>query len=287
MSDLNINPISNTATACLGLFQTTDIPYAKEWAEIHEIEKKTVDMLPGSDSIQLNRLALTVMLEARLKSAESLIRREGNPNLLDLACGFTPRSFYMAKEGVHYVGADLPYVIEQVKPAMTTLLQKHEELQECQSRIRYEIVDATDYSQLEAAVSHLSGPITVTCEGLMGYMPACEQREVATNIHRLLSAHGGVWITPDYNGSFTGTSLFVANYIFSGVTEKTVPQSAWLDKEHACEMFKELGFSVSEYVCRPNIETLSSLRFASGEEKDELYHANQAWHFMLMRCNNA
>lgn len=60
----------------------------------------------------------------------------------------------------------------------------------------------TDGAQLEAAISHMSGPITITCEGLLGYMPAYEQKEVAENIYKILSDRGGVWITPDFSSVF-------------------------------------------------------------------------------------
>ncbi|MEG1028324.1 MAG: DEAD/DEAH box helicase family protein, partial [Oscillospiraceae bacterium] len=44
------------------------------------------------------------------------------------------------------------------------------------------VVDATDYAAIERATAHMSGPITVTCEGLLLYLPAYEQKEVAKTL---------------------------------------------------------------------------------------------------------
>ena len=53
------------------------------------------------------------MLEARYRTMESLAEGSGC-TLVDLPCGYTPRSIAFARKGLPYYGLDLPVVIREI-----------------------------------------------------------------------------------------------------------------------------------------------------------------------------
>lgn len=288
MKGLNINPVSRTALVTLDYISQTTIPYGKELAEIHHIDQihPTLSLNEGFNE---RYRVYPSKIEIRLGGTEKIIRREGNPYILDIACGFTPRGLYMSKEGFHYIGVDLPFVIEQMKPSIDKVTQELVELVECRERINYVIADATNGAQLDAAVSHVSGPITITCEGLLGYMPAYEQKEVAENIYKILSNHGGVWITPDYNSVFEDESHFTINFVFRGVTDRPLAKAASNTKEQSLKMLLDIGFSIEEYTYRPDFKDISALRNLSEDEKISVYNDAlncQECTYIILKCKN-
>lgn len=283
MDNLKINPVSQTAMVTLDFLRGTDIPYVQDFSKLFNIEQLH-QMMIGKSDYQIRYHDYPPKIEARLKGTDILIKNEGNPNILDLACGFTSRCIYMAKEGFHYVGADLPFVIEKVKPAVATFIDSREELQEYQSKIHYSVADVTDYSALEKATAHLSGPITVTCEGLLCYLPAYEQKEVAKNIHALLSKHGGVWITSDLDVKYDNVAESVANFIFKDVTEKQISPDAVNSMEQACRMFEDIGFHVSKKEYCPQLSDLTSLSHYSDADRELLYRQNAQWNYLILHC---
>ena len=57
----------------------------------------------------------TLAVEARYASLSSYLRKEGYKRLLDIACGYTPRAIYCDREGIDYVGIDVPVVAEELQ----------------------------------------------------------------------------------------------------------------------------------------------------------------------------
>ena len=47
-------------------------------------------------------------VEARYEALSRFMRTEGYTSLLDIACGYTPRALYCGREGIDYVGLDVP-----------------------------------------------------------------------------------------------------------------------------------------------------------------------------------
>ena len=62
-------------------------------------------------------VGVTLSVEARYAAVSRLIRTEGCTNLLDVACGYTPRAIFCEREGVDYVGLDVPVVAEELNRA--------------------------------------------------------------------------------------------------------------------------------------------------------------------------
>ncbi|MEG2045174.1 MAG: class I SAM-dependent methyltransferase [Clostridia bacterium] len=285
MDQLKFNPVSHTALVTMDYLKDTDIPYAQDFGKLLKIEQEHERLVKASSEYQKYFKFTQSKIEARIKGSDYVIRNVGNSNVLDIACGFTSRCIYLSKEGYQYVGADLPYVIETIKPLVETFINSHEELHECKNKIQYSVVDATDYAAIEKATAHMSDPITVTCEGLLLYLPKYEQREVAKNIHRLLSKNGGVWITSDLDEQKYGAhSDIVANFVFQGVTDKKVSPDAFNSCPQALAMLEDVGFDISYEVFQPPISEISSLANVSEKEREILYSKNCRWEFLVLRC---
>ena len=53
-------------------------------------------------------------VEARYERLSRYMRETGCRNLLDIACGYTPRAIYCEQEGIDYVGLEVPVVAEEL-----------------------------------------------------------------------------------------------------------------------------------------------------------------------------
>ncbi len=280
---LNINPVSHTAMVTLDFLSRTDLPYVQDFAAIFGIEQLHQMMMHRSD-FAARFFDYPPRIESRLKGTDRMIRSEGNPNILDLACGFTPRCLYMAQEGYRYAGVDLPFVIEKVQPAVEAFIKSRAELHEYQSKIQYSVADVTDFRALEQATAHLNGSITVTCEGLLGYLPAYEQKEVAKNIHALLRKHGGIWITSDFDEKYSDSVGDMSNFIFQDVTQKQIDTAAVNGMEQACRMFESVGFHVSQRAYHPQFSEITSLSGYTPQDQKLLFQENVQWDFLALQC---
>lgn len=74
----------------MDFIRQTTIPYVEELAEIFHMDQVR-EMLFNEDGFRERCRTYPSIIEIRLGGAEKIIRREGNPNILDIACGFTPR----------------------------------------------------------------------------------------------------------------------------------------------------------------------------------------------------
>ena len=45
-----------------------------------------------------------------VKQALQMFQQNGYKNVMDIACGFSSRGLYMARHGIHFVGAEFPAV---------------------------------------------------------------------------------------------------------------------------------------------------------------------------------
>ncbi|MEG1156727.1 MAG: class I SAM-dependent methyltransferase [Acinetobacter sp.] len=285
MDQLKFNPISHTAIVTMDYLKDTDIPYAADFGRLLNIEQEHQLLVKGSSEYETYFHFTQSKVESRVKGSDYVIRSIGNSNVLDIACGFTSRSVYLSKEGYHYVGADLPYVIEKIKPLVDDFMGSHEELHACKSNLQYSVVDATDYAAIERATAHMTGPITVTCEGLLLYLPAYEQKEVAKNIHKLLSKHGGVWITSDLDEQKYGAhSDAVQNFVFRGVTDKKISPDSFNTCEQALKMLADVGFDIGSEVYQPLMGDITTLASVSEAEREALFARNCRWEFLTLRC---
>ena len=199
MSNLyeEVNPVFNTAKTTLHQLAQAGVTEAAEFENaLLELEPEKSrfsadEKLFEEGSLEkLNKL----MLELRYHAANREIALAGGRNVLDLACGYTPRGRYLLDAGCHYVGGDLPAVVEVMNQLNEKLMN---------GRGTYLPVDLTNSSSVQAAADEMDGPVTITSEGVMMYLTLPEKKTMLQSIRNVLAKHGGVWITTDFELSMT------------------------------------------------------------------------------------
>ena len=115
------------------------------------------------------------------------MRTEGYTNLLDIACGYTPRGIYCDKEKIAYVGVDVPVVAEELQGMAEKL----------GIGSAYIGGDATNAASLKAAADRLGERVAISCEGLSQYLSTDEFEQLLGGIRDILKQHGGAWVTSD------------------------------------------------------------------------------------------
>ncbi|MBQ6482901.1 MAG: STAS domain-containing protein [Anaerolineaceae bacterium] len=132
----------------------------------------------------------SLAVEARYAALSRFMKTEGYTNLLDIACGYTPRAVYCSTAGIDYVGLDVPVVAEELQAMAKKLgfVKDHP---------FYVSGDATNAASLMAAADLLKGKIVISCEGLSQYLSADEFEQFIGGIQKVLEQHGGVWVTSD------------------------------------------------------------------------------------------
>ena len=191
-----VNPVFNTAKSCIQL----------NAAAGDEDSIKLLDAL-GFDSfgsqisskpvpkVVLNQIkklfpAYMAQVEGRFQTMNGLIESRPDRQIVDLPCGYTSRGIRMARLGRVYTGLDLPAVIDELTPAVASILGEAD-------GVSYHKADATNYASLEAALPESSAKLLVTTEGLLMYFTQSELDELFSNIHRLLEKFGGSWVISD------------------------------------------------------------------------------------------
>jgi len=160
--------------------------------EITQNSRKNNGGKPSMPEAELKALMVgtSTAIEARYEALSRYLRKEGYTNLLDIACGYTPRSIYCARANIDYVGVDVPVVAEELE-------QLAEKIGLSQKHPTYMGADATNAASLAAAANLLHGPVLVSCEGLTQYLSADEFEQFLGGVREILLQHGGAWVTSD------------------------------------------------------------------------------------------
>ncbi len=194
MSNLyeEVNPIFNTAKTTLHQLVQAGVAEAVEFENaLNELEPETSqysadEKFYSSGPLEsLNKL----MLELRYNIANREIALAGNKNVLDLACGYTPRGKYLINNGYNYIGGDLPAVTEVMDRLNDMLME---------GKGTYVATDVTNSASVLAAADKMEGPVTISSEGVMVYLDISEKQAMWRSIHDVLAKHGGVWVTTDF-----------------------------------------------------------------------------------------
>ena len=119
-----VNPTFVTAKSTLYMLAAAGNDDAKQVIESlgtqdvmsADSRKNEEDKSPMSEADRNAFLAgVTLAVEARYAALSHFISANGVKNLLDIACGYTPRSMYCSKNGVDYVGVDVPVVADELQ----------------------------------------------------------------------------------------------------------------------------------------------------------------------------
>lgn len=181
------NPVFMTAKTAICLMAKAELPGAEAIVRALGLENsEPLREMSDEETILGNAL----VVEAKYRTMGRLIEETGIKTCVDLPCGYTPKAIHMTGRGLRFVGLDLPIVIEEVQPVMCSL-------GEHAARMSFGGVDATNYASLEKALQGVEGPLCIATEGMMMYFTEDEVENVIANIGKLLTKHGGCWITPD------------------------------------------------------------------------------------------
>lgn len=178
------------------------IPEAIEYGKLIDLEEEVdPNLIPHSkDMCFLN----PIIHEIRYHSINHYIRQSGCRNILDIACGYSPRGLLFAREGYHYIGADVPVLAKALEPVAQKAGIKGYE---------YIGVDATNFASLKAAADKLQGPVCIVVEGLDMYLSSQDAKAVRENIACIMSEHeGSVYVTTDPGNGYLFFDVISANY---------------------------------------------------------------------------
>ena len=194
-----VNPTYLTAQSTLLMLAASGNADAQEFIRemgIQEGIQRNQDQSKPSPISEADRKALMVgaslAVEARYAAISRVLENEGYKSVLDIACGYTPRSLYCYKAGIDYVGMEIPVVAEQLQAFAQ---KKYQDLK----HPAYVGGDATNAASLKAAADLLDGELFISSEGLMQYLSADEAEQFIGGIRQVLSEHGGAWYSSDWN----------------------------------------------------------------------------------------
>ncbi|MCR5488309.1 MAG: STAS domain-containing protein [Lachnospiraceae bacterium] len=187
-----VNPVFNTAKMTLYQLSSAGDENARIISEQLGLTfENTQDSSEGLASAE-ESVMNCILLETRYRTMGRLAEKSGCPTVIDLPCGYTPRAIEFAKKGIPFVGMDLPAVISETEPVIRQHLTEEQ-----QEFVRFEGVDATNYSSLEKAFDPIRGEVCITTEGLLMYFTDSEADMLCENIAKILELHGGCWIMAD------------------------------------------------------------------------------------------
>ena len=200
------NPIFNTARMTLFQLAAAGHEDAKAVVERLNLTRKDTQNSKTVNVDDNDLFVNSIIMDVRYFTNGKLAMESGFTEV-DLPCGFTPRAIEFAKKGRKYVGMDLPATINEVEPAVMSLLDEDEK-----RLVSFEGVDVTNYHSLKSAFDKIDGEVCITTEGLMMYLTDSEMDAMCENIKRILKEHGGYWITLDPEISFLYVLIVKAFY---------------------------------------------------------------------------
>ena len=187
---IKVNPTSNTAVTTLILLANAHYEKALEILEQMGVKKE--EIFHGVDPSDMVNRPTDIVRELRYVALNRTIAESGLNVLMDIPCGYTPRVFDFTEKGMHYIGCDLPAVINDFSPIIASMTDEEQK-----KKIDFEVVDVTNYVSMKAAADKAEGPVCIAMEGLTVYLSPEEMDQLMTNIRRILVEKGGCWLSSD------------------------------------------------------------------------------------------
>jgi len=257
ITNRNFNSISPSARSLMLLKGHTNIPYARQTAELLVSPDKYVPDLKSRD---LTLWARVLHFENRYMSIDQLIEDLSIKNILELSSGFSFRGLEITgKRKVHYVDTDLREVID-IKKAFVSELQKSPVREGILELISLNVLDENQFRDVGALFN--DGEIIILNEGLLMYLDMDEKEKLCRTIHSLLEERGGYWITADvYIKNQQGKlNLTIDDRTKDFFLKHNIEDNKFLSFEEAEKFFNRMGFIIDR---KANIKgsKLSSLKF--------------------------
>ena len=270
--------ISPTAKIAAYWRSLSDIPYAAEIADSLEAEKTARELL--GDRMKVMASFWPVSIEARYKAINYGLKESGVANVLELACGLSPRGLELAASNIHYVGTDLPEIHAESYPIINGIASRSGI---SPAKFRMQPANALDKAQLEKAVEHFKGKSFGICnEGFLMYLTRAEQKVLAQNVRDLLMGSGGVWVTTDLvygdlrKRFFNLLSPELKKVVESALGDisnqvgREIVDNDFADETQAVQFFENLGFQVEKFPMYNGSYQLSTLSNVPAEMKEAM-----------------
>jgi len=262
----NFNTISPSAKSLLLMKGNTNIPFARQTAELLQYPEKYT---PDFDQKNFDFWTNILHFEERYWSIDQLLADLSIRNILELSSGFSFRGLETTKQkGFYYIDTDLPDVVATKKELITAL---REEGLTTESNFELLPLNALDEKQFHDTVSHFpKGEIAIVNEGLLMYLDINEKEKLCNIIHNILSERGGCWITAD---------IYVKSTIGNRHLNKDQKRKEFFDQHRiednkfesfkaAEEFFNRLGYQIDKEATVQR-SSLSSMKYflQNGTEK--------------------
>lgn len=202
---------------------------------------------------------VTVPIEARYAALSRMLTHDGYKNLLDVACGYTPRAIFCKDNGISYAGLDVPVVADELQSFAD---------KEGLGKV-YHGGDATNAASLNAAVDGFEGEVLISCEGLLGYLSISEFEQFLDGVRQILEKHSGAFVTSDLGVKYEPFAK--ANMsdpdAYDASRKRTMKQSdiyndgvGRMDREKVMAFIEARGFKVEKAPFYHGDENLSMLQ---------------------------
>ncbi len=160
----------------------------------------------GGEKREALTLGMMATVNASYEIMNELLAAVPEKTVVDLGCGYTPRALIPELEQKHYIGCDLPIVIDEMAPLVKKLLVKRNRPVPAE----YKAADFTNYTSLRAALDGVEGPVCITSQSTLDYLTQSEVRQLCANVRRVLVEFGGRWVTPDVEAGDRTVNTLIA-----------------------------------------------------------------------------
>jgi hypothetical protein len=270
--------ISPTAKITAYWRSFSDIPFSKEIAEAVGAEQ-TARKMQGDRIVQMGSIS-PAMFEVRFKSINYAINKSGINNVLELACGLSPRDLDIISRGGIYVGTDLPEMHEESSKVILAIA-KREGIPV--HNLYLQPANVLNLQELKNAAGHFGHDKFAVCnEGLLPYLNKKEKAIMAENIRELLLANGGCWITTDLifialreaiGTLFSSESKKVIQSGLKNISDHTgqdIAANEFANNTEAIQFYEDLGFTIEEYPMYAGDYKLSTYSLINEKIRDRL-----------------
>lgn len=185
------NPVIDTARLTLSQLAAAGVEEAKDLAGYLGLSQAMEGYYATTDQKMV--LTNSVIQESRYAFMNRCFFADGNQNVIDIACGFSPRGLMTAKCGKNYLGLDLESAVETMSGVARTVTEEG-----VPGTLRYSLVDITNPAALLAAADTMDGSVVMGCEGLLVYLGVNEFESLIQGVSAVLHKHGGSFVSPDF-----------------------------------------------------------------------------------------
>lgn len=215
----------------------------------------------------------TLILENKYKIVSELIQNSKCKNLLDIACGYTPRAYSVANQRIHYVGIDGIGVVETLKPIVDNLIENRE-------YISYICGDIHDDKTVISASDSLDGELFILTDGILQNFTISEMNSLMDTIKKILEKHGGAWYTSDFETTcdmitaiyFDCEDSYITNVAdLSPIIEKSkLFFEAYIAIEDRIKFFENNGIKIERLPLFSKKIQLNTLKKVYGKKRDKI-----------------